>query len=94
MSAARETRRAWIVMVLLMFLWGYAWIAAKISLRYASPLDVAVVRVMLGTAFLFAFLVWSRASLRPTHYKWLIVTGVLQTSAFTLFNEPTAYIFN
>jgi len=25
--AARDTRRAWIVMVLLVFIWGYAWVA-------------------------------------------------------------------
>jgi len=84
--AARETRRAWIVMILLMFIWGYAWIAAKIALRYASPLDASVMRVVLGTAFLFAFLVWSKASLRPAHIKWLIAVGILQTAAFTIFN--------
>ena len=84
--AARETRRAWIVMVLLVFIWGYAWVAAKIALRYASPLDASVTRVILGTLFLFVFLLWSKASLRPAHIKWLIVVGILQTSAFTLFN--------
>lgn len=73
-------------MVLLMFIWGYAWVAAKIALRYASPLDVSVMRVVLGTLFLFVFLLWSKASLRPAHIKWLIVVGLLQTAAFTIFN--------
>jgi len=77
MITARETRRAWIVMILLMFIWGYAWVAAKIALRYASPLDASVIRVVLGTLFLFIFLVWSKASLRPAHVKWLIIVGVL-----------------
>jgi len=73
-------------MVLLMFIWGYAWVTAKIALRYASPLDASVMRVVLGTLFLFVFLVWSKASLRPAHIKWLIVVGLLQTAAFTIFN--------
>ena len=64
-------------MILLLFLWGYAWIAAKISLRYASPFDASVVRVVLGTLFLFVFLLWSKAPLRPKHIKWLIVIGIL-----------------
>lgn len=86
MSFASETRRAWIVMILLILIWGYAWIAAKIALRYASALDVSVIRVVFGTLFLFAFLLWSKASLRPAHWKWLIVIGLLQTAAFTISN--------
>jgi len=84
--AARATRRAWIVMVLLVFIWGYALVAAKIALRYASPLGASVTRVILGTLFLFMFLVCSKASLRPAHIKWLILVGMLQTAAFTIFN--------
>jgi drug/metabolite transporter (DMT)-like permease len=73
-------------MILLILIWGYAWIAAKIALRYASALDVSVIRVVFGTLFLFGFLIWSKASLRPSHWKWLIVIGVLQTAAFTIAN--------
>ena len=73
-------------MILLILVWGYAWVAAKIALRYASALDVSVIRVVFGTLFLFAFLIWSKASLRPTHWKWLIVTGALQTADFTICN--------
>ena len=73
-------------MILLILIWGYAWIATKIALRYASALDVSVVRVALGTLFLFAFLLWSKASLRPAHWKWLIVIGLLQTAMFTITN--------
>ena len=86
MISATETRRAWIVMALLILLWGYAWIAAKIALRYASPFDTSVVRVVFGSLFLLGFLMWSKSSWRPTHVKWLILIGVLQTAAFTMFN--------
>ena len=86
MTGSRESQRAWIVIVLLILIWGYAWVATKIALRYASALDVSVIRVGLGTLFLFAFLLWSKASLRPAHWKWLIVIGLLQTATFTLTN--------
>ena len=76
-------------MILLILIWGYAWIATKIALRYASALDVSVVRVALGTLFLFAFLLWSKASLRPAHWKWLIVIGLLQTATFSFMNRFT-----
>ena len=42
MSSQRETRKAVIVMVLLVMLWGYSWITSKIGLDYASPMDVVV----------------------------------------------------
>ncbi len=87
MSRASETQRAWLVMVLLILLWGYAWITAKIALRYASVLDATAVRLVFGTLFLFAFLLWSKSSLRPEHWKWLIVIGLLQTAGLTLFNN-------
>ena len=87
MSRAAETRRAWVVMLLLVLIWGYAWIASKIALRYASAVDFSVIRVVFGSIFLLGFLLWSKASLRPTHWKWLIVIGLLQTAAFTLTNS-------
>ena len=87
MMCASETRRAWIVMILLILIWGYAWIANKIALHYASALDAAVVRLGFGTLFLLAFLLWSKASLRPAHWKWLIVIGLLQTTGLTMSNN-------
>ncbi|MGD8789817.1 MAG: EamA family transporter [Burkholderiales bacterium] len=92
MSRTIETRRAWIVMLLLVLIWGYAWIASKIALRYASALDFSVIRVVFGSVFLFAFLLWSKASLRPTHWKWLIVIGLLQTATFTITNSLALYL--
>ena len=53
MSEARETRKAVIVMVLLVILWGYAWITSKIGLAYASPMDVVALRLELGILTLF-----------------------------------------
>lgn len=86
MTAARETRRAVIVMVLLVILWGYSWISSKIGLFYASPLDFAAIRVELGVVTLFLGLLWTRTSLRPRHWQGLILIGLVQTSAFIILN--------
>lgn len=82
----KDTRNAIVVMVFLVLMWGYSWITSKIGLDYASPLDFAAVRVVLGIFFLFPFLFWSKASLRPQHLPWLVLIGMVQTSAFILLN--------
>lgn len=86
MSGARETRRAVIVMVLLVILWGYSWITSKIGLNYASPIDVVAMRLELGVLTILAGLLWTRRSLRPEHWKALLVIGLIQTGAFLLLN--------
>ncbi len=86
MSDARETRRAAIVMVLLVILWGYAWITSKIGLDYASPLDVVALRLELGILTLFIGLIWTGRSLRPRHWQALLMIGLIQTGAFLLLN--------
>ncbi|MEO8158156.1 MAG: EamA family transporter [Betaproteobacteria bacterium] len=86
MSGARETRRAAIVMVLLVILWGYSWITSKIGLNYASPIDVVALRLELGILTLFIGLLWTRRSLKPRHWQALVMIGLIQTGAFLLLN--------
>ncbi len=86
MSNARETRRATIVMVLLVVLWGYAWITSKIGLEYASPMDVVALRLVLGILTLFVGLLWTRRPLKPQHWQALLMIGLIQTGAFLLLN--------
>ncbi|HVY05060.1 MAG TPA: EamA family transporter [Burkholderiales bacterium] len=86
MSSPRETRRAVIVLVLLVILWGYSWITSKIGLGYASPIDVVALRLELGILTLLAGLIWTRRSLRPEHWKALLLIGLVQTGAFLLLN--------
>jgi drug/metabolite transporter (DMT)-like permease len=86
MSPAPETRKAVIVLVLLVVLWGYSWITSKIGLEYASPIDVVSLRLGLGLLTLLAGLIWARRSFRPRHWKALILIGLIQTGAFLLLN--------
>lgn len=86
MSSPRETRRAIVVLVLLVILWGYSWITSKIGLNYASPMDVVALRLTLGLATLLAGLLWTRRSIRPTQWKALLLIGLIQTGTFLLLN--------
>lgn len=86
MTSARETRKAIIVLVLLVAIWGYSWITSKIGLDYASPMDVVSLRLGLGMLTLLAGLMWTRRSLKPQHWKALILIGLIQTGAFLLLN--------
>ncbi len=86
MTSARETRRAVIVMVILVILWGYSWITSKIGLYYASPVDVVALRTGLGILTLLVALVWTRNPIRPQHWQALLWIGLIQTGAFLLFN--------
>jgi len=50
---ARAVGKAAIVMVALVFVWGYAWILSKMALAYCAPLDFATIRIALATTALF-----------------------------------------
>ena len=86
MTAARETRRAVIVMILLVILWGYSWITSKIGLDYASPVDVVALRTGLGILTLLVAIIWTRNSIQPQHWQALLWIGLIQTGAFLLLN--------
>ena len=86
MSNASETRRATIVMIVLVALWGYSWVTSKIGLEYASPLDVVALRLGLGIVTLFVGLLITRRSLRPQHWPALLMIGLIQTGAFLVLN--------
>jgi drug/metabolite transporter (DMT)-like permease len=47
-----ELRRAALALSILSVIWGYNWIAMKVALAYASPIDTAAVRFALGAVAL------------------------------------------
>jgi len=87
MSDARQVRRAAIVMVALVFLWGYSWVLSKLALQYCAPLDFATLRIALGAAALLPAVLWLRRPLKPQHLKEAAWIGVIQTGLFLLLNN-------
>lgn len=75
-----------IVMAVLAVIWGYAWIVAKIGLSYCGPFDFATLRVLIGTASIGVYLAATGKSMRPSHIKFAVVIGLIQTAAFLLLN--------
>ena len=82
MSGSRETRRAALVMVAMVVLWGYSWVASKVALKHASALDFTAIRVELGIVTLLAAMLWTGRSFRPRHWQALLFIGCIQTAGF------------
>ena len=84
-----SNRQSLVDMALLMGLWlvwGYSWVASKLGLEYASPLQMAEYRLTLALLTLGGLLLWRRGRfslppLWPTF--WL---GLTQTTGFTLLS--------
>ena len=87
MSDARAIRRAALVMLVLVLVWGYAWILAKIALRYCGPLDFAALRTAVGAVALFPVLLWKSKRILPDHPLEALGVGVIGTALFLLLNN-------
>ncbi len=87
MSDAREVRRAAVVMVILVIVWGYSWVLSKVGLRFCGPLDFATLRTALGALTLLPALLWLRKPLRPQHPRYALTIGLIQTAGFLLLNN-------
>jgi drug/metabolite transporter (DMT)-like permease len=80
---AKRTRDLGILaLVVLGPVWGYGWIATKISLEYADALTFAALRVPLSAALLFLVMLVLRKPLRPPPLGWTMLIGLLQTTLF------------
>jgi len=84
---ARHVRRAGLVMLALVMVWGYAWVLAKLALAWCGPLQLATLRTAVGTVCLIpALLIMSRRVL-PEHPWEALGVGVVQTGLFLLLNN-------
>jgi drug/metabolite transporter (DMT)-like permease len=68
----------------LILIWGYSWVAMKVALDYAHPLDFAALRVGIGAALLFAIVKFQRRPIGLSSYRMAIVLGVVQVALFVL----------
>lgn len=87
MNDARSVRRAGIVMVVLVLVWGYAWVLAKLALAYCGPLELATLRTAVGTVCLFPTLLFMSKRVLPEHPWEALGVGVVQTGLFLLLNN-------
>lgn len=71
-----------LALVLLVFLWGYSWVAMKVAVRYASPFDYAALRLLLGGICLLSVLIWLRKPILPKEILGTFLSGSLQLGGF------------
>jgi drug/metabolite transporter (DMT)-like permease len=82
-ASAKRTRDLGILaLVVLGPVWGYGWVATKISLEYSDALTFAALRVPLSAALLFLVMIVLRKPLRPPPLGWTMLIGLLQTTLF------------
>ncbi len=82
-ATAKRTRDLGILaLVVLGPVWGYGWVATKISLEYSDALTFAALRVPLSAALLFLAMIVLRKPLRPPPLGWTVLIGLLQTTLF------------
>ena len=82
-AGAKRTRDLGVLaLVVLGPVWGYGWIATKISLEYSDALTFAALRVPLSAALLFLVMIVLRKPLHPPPLGWTMLIGLLQTTLF------------
>lgn len=73
---------ATLALVVLVFLWGYSWIAMKVAVQYASPFDYAALRLLLGGICLLLVLIGLRKPILPQEILGTFLSGSLQLGGF------------
>lgn len=68
--------------VVLALIWGYNWVVMKVAVRYAGPIDFAVLRTGFGALVLFCVLLLLRVPLSPRHVATTVLLGIFQTAGF------------
>ncbi len=81
-----------LVLVLLSFIWGYAWVVVKVGLRHAGVLDFSALRVVVGSVSLFACLRLAGRPLRPAPLIPTLVMALTTTVGFTALSSLAVLI--
>ncbi len=74
-------------LVAMVLVWGYSWVAMKIALRHAPPLDFAALRMAIGCTFLFAIVKLRGRALRLPTYRMAIFLGLAQVALFVALSQ-------
>ncbi|WP_448596764.1 DMT family transporter [Thermoleptolyngbya sp.] len=80
-KSSQNHRAAFLALMLLTLIWGYNWVVMKIGIAYASALDFAAMRLVLGALSLFLALIALRKPLKPKALPGTILLGLMQNTA-------------
>ncbi len=71
--------KRWFYLIILSLIWGSSFILMKKALIGLTPIQVAVLRILLTSIFLFIVGFRSLKQIKKEHYKPIIVTAILGT---------------
>ena len=81
MNKKQPLRSAIPAFALLSIIWGYNWVVMKECLRYATALNFAALRTLIGAVSLFILMIFMRKPLRPKEMGTTVILGLLNTTA-------------
>jgi drug/metabolite transporter (DMT)-like permease len=80
-----KNRAAYVAIGALALVWGYNWVVIKIATGGASPFVLVAIRMVLGSAALFAICALARRSLKSPPVGPTAVIGIFQVGLMTTF---------
>ncbi|MGL4205310.1 MAG: DMT family transporter [Aeromonadaceae bacterium] len=83
---SKQTCSNIVLLLGLWLVWGYSWVASKVGLAFATPLQMAEYRLSFAVLTLGGLLLWRRSSLRPPPLWPTLWLGLTQTTGFTLLS--------
>jgi drug/metabolite transporter (DMT)-like permease len=87
---SRDRRRAGLALAILSLVWGYNWIAMKLTLADATPADSAATRFLLGALALLPAVRYFGHSLTVPRQEWPLVAYMSISLAANFFLTLTA----
>ncbi|MEM1582388.1 MAG: DMT family transporter [Candidatus Bathyarchaeia archaeon] len=64
-------KRNWVLFTLMVLIWGSNWVVMKVGLRFVSPLNLVMQRLLLASIALLPVIVWRQKSLPRDRFTWL-----------------------
>ena len=86
LMSSKQTFSDILLLLGLWLVWGYSWVASKVGLAFATPLQMAAYRLSFAVLTLGLLLLWRRGSLRPPPLWPTLWLGLTQTTGFTLLS--------
>jgi drug/metabolite transporter (DMT)-like permease len=89
-GASRDRRRAGLALAVLSLIWGYNWIAMKLTLADATPADSAATRFLIGALALLPAVRYFSHGLTVPRSEWPLVAYMSASLAANFFLTLTA----
>ncbi|MGE4547838.1 MAG: EamA family transporter, partial [Desulfurella sp.] len=70
----------YIYFALLVFIWSYSWVVAKVALEFTNPIAFSLLRTIIGTLAIFLFIVSIKKIHKLKEPFLVVLLGLTQTT--------------